>query len=539
MNWIRIIFCSTLCYLALAGNITAKDTSTSDKGPCITGVDGPYVFYKRDKVVVKNITFDKGQANIERNEFEHKTDITTLSCLVDDKKGTRFNIKLHSDYTIPPSVYPEPTRLFAISDIEGEFQAFTRTLIGNEVIDEKLNWSFGDGHLVLVGDFFDRGYNVTAVLWLIYELERQAKEVGGMVHFIIGNHEEMNLRGDTRYVKEKYLQTAKAFKMSYTGLYSKNTELGRWIRSKNTIEKIGRTLFVHGGISPELADARFRIEEINKISRKFLGQDKWKIQQRGGNAKVIFNEYGPMWYRGYFRDALNQQRLDYTLDIYGAKQVVVGHTVVPDVSSLYNDRVIGIDVKHEIAVEAGTSNALLIEDNRFFAVNVYGKRSPIYSLLCEDDVVGVLDAIRKNKPEKVSDFLARGKRINKYYTKKAYTLLHFAIKHNRIEIVNLLLEKGANIEQNVHGKTPLMYAIKLKHHEITNVLLKKGADVNAANSDKKTPLIYCAEYGNLQIAKSLIQNGAKLEHRDEKGRTAADYATKKSKPELAHYLRSL
>ena len=61
-----------------------------------------------------------------------------------------------------------------LSDIEGNFQAFRDFLINAKVIDTGLNWTFGDKHLVLVGDFVDRGASVTQVLWLIHKLEQQA-----------------------------------------------------------------------------------------------------------------------------------------------------------------------------------------------------------------------------------------------------------------------------------------------------------------------------------------------------------------------------
>ena len=60
----------------------------------------------------------------------------------------------------------------------------------------------------------------------IYELENQAEAAGGMVHFVLGNHEEMNLSGDFRYVRNKYMNVAKKMNCDYADLYSSKTELG-------------------------------------------------------------------------------------------------------------------------------------------------------------------------------------------------------------------------------------------------------------------------------------------------------------------------
>ncbi len=502
--------------------------------------DGPYVFYKKKMVIVRSVYRKSNGLLVAKKEiYNSKKDVPFLICKVDDESKASFKIKLHSDYAVPPSVYPESKKIFAIADIEGNFNAFATTLQGNGIINKNFKWTYGDGHLVLVGDFFDRGNNVTEVLWLIYELERQAAHKGGMVHFIIGNHEAMNFRGDDRYVKAKYFKVASAFKTKYISLYASNTELGKWLRSKNVIEKIGKTLFTHGGLSPQLAELHLQLEEINKIARENYGKPVWKIEQNGGTAKSIYSMIGPMWYRGYFSGNLQTQEVKAVLNLYSAKAVVVGHTVVPNVSNIFENKVFAIDVKHCTALENGTSNALLIENNEYYAVNARGYRSTVYPMLTKNEVLKVFTAIRENNMEDVKQFLINGNSINKYYSSKQYTLLHYAIKNNQPLVVELLLENGANIEQTFETQTPLMYAIKMQHLEIAFILIHHGANVNTLNVSQETALFYCAKYGDLEILKFLIANGANLQIKNAKGRTAIDYALKHDNKAIAKYLKSL
>ena len=35
----------------------------------------------------------------------------------------------------------------------------------DHIVDDGGNWAFGQGHLVVVGDVFDRGDEVTEILW--------------------------------------------------------------------------------------------------------------------------------------------------------------------------------------------------------------------------------------------------------------------------------------------------------------------------------------------------------------------------------------
>lgn len=503
-------------------------------------LDGPYVFYKKGLVLVRSIERqDDGSLTVQKEVFDSKDDIPFLTCKVDDASKAIFKVKLHSDYSVPPSSYPQPEKLFAISDIEGNFYTFVTTLQGNGIINEKFEWTFGEGHLVLVGDFFDRGTNVTEVLWLIYELERQAEAKGGMVHFIIGNHEEMNLRGDTRYVNEKYFKVAAEFKLQYTSLYANNTELGKWLRSKNVIEKIGNTIYVHGGLSPQLANCHTSLNDINKIARTNYGKAGWQVEKDGGMAERIYSMVGPMWYRGYFDGNMEAHEIIRVLNLYGAEAVVVGHTIVPNVSGIFNNKVIAIDVKHCTAIEDGSANALLFENGKYLAVNANGHKSPVYPMLTENEVLRVFTAIRENKPQVINQFLINGNNINKYYSSKQYTLLHYAIKNNQPEVVDFLLKKGAKIEQPYEGLTPLMYAIKLQNIEIVNLLLKNGANVNTLNEEQESALIYCAKYGNVEMVKFLIDNGAITNIKDVKGRTAIDYALKHDNNAVADYLKEL
>ena len=59
------------------------------------------------------------------------------------------------------------------------------------------------------------------------------------------------------------------------------------------------------------------------------------------------------------------------------------------------------------------------------------------------------------------------------------TALHYAITSNNIEIIEKLIDLGANIEaKNEHGQTPFFLAIQLRLWPVFNLLLQKGADID-------------------------------------------------------------
>ena len=547
-NW-RIIKLSLIILLLAGcfGSILASDESGCVAAEGISSpvlpfegflVDGPYVFHKKNKIVVKSIKLINASYKIIEEEYERSQSVPPISCQMDSKSGPQFNIHLRLNHEPPPTYYEQPEKLFAISDIEGNFHALVASLQGNGIIDQQMNWIYGDGHLVLVGDFFDRGTNVTACLWLIYELENQAKQAGGMVHFINGNHEEMNFRGDTRYVRNKYKIVAKKMDMSYKSLYGEHSELGRWLRSKNVVEKIGKTIFVHGGISPKLAANNVRLEDMNNTARAFYGKDKWQVDQKGGLAHMVFNNEGPMWYRGYFSDELDQQTIDNICSKYGVERIIVGHTIVNEISTLFNSKVYAIDVKHVTMIDKKASNALLIANGEIVKVNTEGKKFAI-GALATTNTNTTFRAIKENQTEAVEKFLEKGININDYYTNEKITMVHYAIKHDQIDVLRMLMDKGADPNRFYQDKTALMYAIKQGKSKIVRYLLSKGVDVNTKNYRKKTAIYYAAKYGDVNTIQLLLAKGADLHLKDYKGRTPLQYAIDNKNTAVVNYLLSL
>lgn len=64
-------------------------------------------------------------------------------------------------------------------------------------------------------------------------------------------------------------------------------------------------------------------------------------------------------------------QVDSTLSKYGVKHIATGHTVIADtISVLYKGRVLNMDVHHA----KGHSEALLLEDGKYYRVNAVGEK---------------------------------------------------------------------------------------------------------------------------------------------------------------------
>jgi hypothetical protein len=178
-------------------------------------IDGPYVLYSNDSVFVNYIEDNSGIKSVTADSKPASMKSSISLQVNTDIPGKTFNVQLKQKLSNEKSEYNGVKKMLVISDIEGNFEALRKLLQAAQVIDENLNWTFGRDHLVLVGDFVDRGTMVTEVLWFIYSLEDKAKAAGGYVHYILGNHEIMNMSDDLDYVQVRYLKHAELMHKPY------------------------------------------------------------------------------------------------------------------------------------------------------------------------------------------------------------------------------------------------------------------------------------------------------------------------------------
>lgn len=330
--------------------------------------DGPYVFWESDSLA-RVASFCGRAPQVE-------TVSASDSLRFDDPCAPEETYSFPAAAPTPDSaVYEEASRIFAVSDVEGHYDRFVRLLQAVGVVDDEARWAWGNGHLVLVGDLVDRGTQVTEVLWLVHRLERQARRAGGRVHYVLGNHEAMLLRGDTRYADVKYDLVSRQLDTTIPGLYGPRTELGRWLRTKPAMVRIDSLLFAHGGVSPTLGERDLFLAETNKGIRAGLRHHLRALTDP--TLELLFDDEGPLWYRGYFLEEDPQPRtVQSALAPFGAGRAVVGHTPVDSVETRHGGHVVAIDVGFR---EPGQGEGLLIEDNRYYRVDIRGQKTAILS----------------------------------------------------------------------------------------------------------------------------------------------------------------
>ena len=98
-----------------------------------------------------------------------------------------------------------------------------------------------------------------------------------------------------------------------------------------------------------------------------------------------------------------------------------------------------------------------------------------------------------------------------------------AVYQGNIESVKSKLQSGADINklQNMWSEQAsiLHFAVRLNRPDMVRLLIQEGAAVNVRDGDDLTPLHIASWHGNLEIVKLLIESGANIRATSNDGRT--------------------
>lgn len=197
-------------------------------------------------------------------------------------------------------------RVVAVGDVHGALAEYTAILRAAGIIDAGGHWAGGETYFVSTGDLIDRGPDSLAVIELLRRLEIEAPAAGGRVLVTLGNHEEMNLIGDLRYViaadyaafaaNEDAATRDAAFGAlrshgEFAGLdadaaraafdkkfprgwfarqraFGPGGDVGRWLFARPLMVRVNGVLFTHGGLPPSLA-----AQSLDALNTTTLHQD--------------------------------------------------------------------------------------------------------------------------------------------------------------------------------------------------------------------------------------------------------------------------
>ena len=92
-------------------------------------------------------------------------------------------------------------------------------------------------------------------------------------------------------------------------------------------------------------------------------------------------------------------------------------------------------------------------------------------------------------------------------------------KRVNLEVVQILLEAGANVKSAAFGGRTALHLSTRRTIQLTELLLRYGADVNVTAADGSLALHDAVHEGNVSAIRTLIEHGSSLDLEDETGRT--------------------
>jgi len=295
---------------------------------------------------------------------------------------------------ISANAAPPPQRIVAVGDLHGDYAAWIDIARAAGLIDSRGRWAGRKAVLVQLGDVTDRAPDSLKIIRHLQKLRGEASRAGGKVVVILGNHEAMNLLGDTRYttpgeyaafvdrdsasrreaafeanratIEAEYRRTTPAMTGSaihaawikatplgwveHRIAWGPRGELGRWATGNPAVAKIGGTLFVHGGISAEYS--KLPLDRINRLVATAMANSD------DSPRSILTDPLGPLWYRGLVgRDPdaaaargttivhpTPDEEITAVLMEYGAQRIVVGHTpILSGIAITSNGRLARVD----------------------------------------------------------------------------------------------------------------------------------------------------------------------------------------------------
>ena len=234
-------------------------------------------------------------------------------------------------------------RMFSIADLHGDFQALAKILdqLGLAALSMDAHhkvtakWTGDDSVLVSTGDSVDRGIYSKEIYQAWFQLAEQAREAGGRVVNLIGNHELMNFQGDLRFIHpaeyDLYGGAEERARMWSPGSWLYDDFTARY----RAAEVVADTLFVHAGLEPGVLHRAMRmepesppLETINRIWKERLAEG-FDSPPSNDFWHELVGAHGPFWSRHFPQGNAPEicHDLQTTLQLVGAKRMVVGHTI--------------------------------------------------------------------------------------------------------------------------------------------------------------------------------------------------------------------
>ena len=347
---------------------------------------------------------------------------------------TEYNSKC-PNYNYKPPILKMVDRIIVLGDIHGDYRLALNMLMIGKVIKlecdiksdkiynfKNIIWIGEQTHVVQVGDQIDKcrpdlnhkcdekngTYNDEQsdlkLLKLFTYLDQEAQKVGGVVFSLLGNHELMNVDGNTSYASyegnmefNNFIingKTIKSGKKARKLAFKPGNEVGKFLGcSRYAALIIGSNLFVHAGIVNGLIK-ELNLDDKSSLVKIDMAIKMWllgSVKREYIKSIIDTTDNSMFWTRILGKippnipltDSRCINHIDNVLRLFNVGSIIVGHT--PQ-SFGYSDNINGTCGNAVWRVDNGSSEAFSYFDPEFLTTGKvqYGRRPQILEIL--DDI---------------------------------------------------------------------------------------------------------------------------------------------------------
>ena len=178
--------------------------------------------------------------------------------------------------------------------------------------------------------------------------------------------------------------------------------------------------------------------------------------------------------------------------------------------------------------------------NQKFGPKSFGKHTNFERLMQEDTNSLMLYAVISQDKDVLQTLMDIGLDINST-NKAGYTPLMFAAAYNMPEVVQFLIDNGANTSAKAYIQdlnSLHIAALMNPKPDVIDVLLRAGIEIESKTENNHTPLLLAAsDNRNLEVVERLALKGSDKSIYDTKGRTAVKIVEARIRGEGDEYVR--
>ena len=127
----------------------------------------------------------------------------------------------------------------------------------------------------------------------------------------------------------------------------------------------------------------------------------------------------------------------------------------------------------------------------------------------EDPSAKLWDGVYKNNYKKIEEAFKEGADVNMKNDNGVWFFI-VASGHGNARTVNVLLEKGIDVnitdDYNFNNNTALSIAVINAKYDVVELLIEKGADINKENNKGDTPLIHAIRSEDYNMVQLLLEH---------------------------------